>query len=106
MLQNMWCLLGTTGVVIELVFLPVMSSRQCEEDGRVKVAAHAHQAIRRAVTGEDASPSSWCSWYWAQGICTHSWRSEERRAGKEVVSTCRSRGSPYQSKKHETKKKT
>ncbi|HEY9571598.1 MAG TPA: 1-acyl-sn-glycerol-3-phosphate acyltransferase [Pusillimonas sp.] len=57
MLQNMWCLLGTTGVVIELVFLPVMSSRQCEEDGRVKVAAHAHQAIRRAVTGEDASPS-------------------------------------------------
>src|SRR3546814_11875298 len=28
-------------------------------------------------------------------------RSEERRVGKECVSTCRSRGSPY----HETKKK-
>src|SRR3546814_11959711 len=31
-------------------------------------------------------------------------RSEERRVGKECVSTCRSRGSPYQSKK-KTKKK-
>src|SRR3546814_11634697 len=26
---------------------------------------------------------------------THSWRSEERRVGKECVSTCRSRWSPY-----------
>src|SRR3546814_12365784 len=28
----------------------------------------------------------------AQGPC---WRSEERRVGKECVSSCRSRGSPY-----------
>src|SRR3546814_13271372 len=28
-------------------------------------------------------------------------RSEERRVGKECVSTCRSRWSPYHSKKHE-----
>src|SRR3546814_18808673 len=29
----------------------------------------------------------------------HAWRSEERRVGKECVSTCRSRWSPYHSKK-------
>src|SRR3546814_12898710 len=31
-------------------------------------------------------------------------RSEERRVGKECVSTCRSRWSPYHSKKTQTKK--
>src|SRR3546814_11130941 len=31
-------------------------------------------------------------------------RSEERRVGKECVSTCRSRGSPYNSKKKKKKK--
>src|SRR3546814_19685355 len=29
------------------------------------------------------------------------WRSEERRVGKECVRTCRSRWSPYHSKKHQ-----
>src|SRR3546814_13726552 len=33
-------------------------------------------------------------------------RSEERRVGKECVSTCRSRWSPTHSKKHTTKKHT
>src|SRR3546814_16412549 len=34
-------------------------------------------------------------------------RSEERRVGKECVSTCRSRGSPYhKNKKHRNQKKT
>src|SRR3546814_11548293 len=32
-------------------------------------------------------------------------RSEERRVGKECVSTCRSRWSPYQSKKNKSMKK-
>src|SRR3546814_9960647 len=32
-------------------------------------------------------------------------RSEERRVGKECVSTCRSRGSPYHSKKKQRKTK-
>src|SRR3546814_19118211 len=32
-------------------------------------------------------------------------RSEERRVGKECVSTCRSRWSPYKSKNNKTKKK-
>src|SRR3546814_5728400 len=31
--------------------------------------------------------------------CEEAHRSEERRVGKECVSTCRSRGSPYHSKK-------
>src|SRR3546814_16780905 len=31
---------------------------------------------------------------------THKWRSEERRVGKECVSTCRSRWSPYTLKKN------
>lgn len=51
LMQNLWRLLGTTGVVVELVFLPVMSSAYCEEEGRAKVAAAAHRAIRRAVIG-------------------------------------------------------
>src|SRR3546814_16118364 len=33
-------------------------------------------------------------------------RSEERRVGKECVSTCRSRWAPYRKKKKKTKQKT
>src|SRR3546814_15286906 len=36
-------------------------------------------------------------WSWDYG--SHPMRSEERRVGKECVSTCRSRWSPYHSKK-------
>src|SRR3546814_16710958 len=39
------------------------------------------------------------------GITEHLVRSEERRVGKECVSTCRSRWSPYHSKKKNTKTK-
>src|SRR3546814_13250418 len=35
---------------------------------------------------------------WIEGLA----RSEERRVGKECVSTCRSRWSPYHSKKNDT----
>ena len=49
LLQNMWRLLGTTGVVIELEFLAVMSGDYCAEHGRSKVAAHAHHAVRQAI---------------------------------------------------------
>jgi 1-acyl-sn-glycerol-3-phosphate acyltransferase len=49
LIQNLWCLLGTTGVAVEIVFLAVMSSERCVEEGRAKVAAHAHRAIRSAV---------------------------------------------------------
>lgn len=49
LVQNLWCLLGTTGVTVELVFLPIMHSQRCTEEGRSKVASHAHHAIRHAV---------------------------------------------------------
>src|SRR3546814_19634223 len=35
-------------------------------------------------------------------VCRHARRSEERRVGKECVSTCRSRWSPYNYKKKQT----
>src|SRR3546814_13406260 len=38
------------------------------------------------------------------GVAFRIMRSEERRVGKECVSTCRSRGSPYQYKKKTTEK--
>src|SRR3546814_17709144 len=39
---------------------------------------------------------------WPYGYSRYSLRSEERRVGKECVSTCRSRWSPYHSKKKNT----
>src|SRR3546814_15516511 len=41
---------------------------------------------------------------WTRASCRH--RSEERRVGKECVSTCRSRWSPYHYKKKRKKKKS
>lgn len=52
LLQNLWCLLGTTGVEIELVFLPAMPSEACEQAGRSHVASRAHHLIRQAVVGK------------------------------------------------------
>lgn len=49
LLQNLWCLLGTTGVMVELEFLPVMTNGFCKEHGRSTASAHAHHAIRAAV---------------------------------------------------------
>src|SRR3546814_12401671 len=45
---------------------------------------------------------SWASslWFDSQRLLTGGRRSEERRVGKECVSTCRSRWSPYHSKKN------
>src|SRR3546814_2058660 len=45
------------------------------------------------VTGRDVTPEAFASVY----------RSEERRVGKECVSTCRSRWSPYHYKKNTTR---
>ncbi|PLC54781.1 1-acyl-sn-glycerol-3-phosphate acyltransferase [Pollutimonas nitritireducens] len=49
LLRNMWRLLGTTGVSIELEFLAVMSGDYCAQHGRNKVSAHAHHVIRQAI---------------------------------------------------------
>src|SRR3546814_14005893 len=43
-------------------------------------------------------------WRWHTTASTTSRRSEERRVGKECVSTCRSRWSPYHSKKTQKRK--
>src|SRR3546814_19473438 len=55
-----------------------------------------------------ASPTSWrrrslrTLTYWSASRCTA--RSEERRVGKECVSKCRSRWSPYHQKKTKMRK--
>lgn len=51
LIQNLWRLLGTTGVVVDVVFQPVMGADYCQEQGRAKVASHAHHSIRKAVMG-------------------------------------------------------
>src|SRR3546814_11926750 len=57
----------------------------------------------RVVRGSLSSkPKRSAAWVWdvyrkveKLGLLHASWRSEERRVGKECVSTCRSRWSPY-----------
>lgn len=49
LLQNMWLLLGTTAAVVEIVFLPAMSSTYCQDLGRSGVAKQARSAIRSVV---------------------------------------------------------
>ncbi|MGB6104768.1 MAG: lysophospholipid acyltransferase family protein [Pusillimonas sp.] len=53
LMQNLWCLLGTTGVEVELVFLAMMPSEACEQAGRSHVAARAHHLVRQAVVKKD-----------------------------------------------------
>ena len=50
LLQNVWRLLGATGVSVEAVFLPAQPHAECLRLGRSKTAALSRQAIRRAVT--------------------------------------------------------
>src|SRR3546814_2101588 len=52
LLQNLWYLLGTTGVVVEAVFLEAMPAQACEQMGRSQVAARAHHEIGRASCRE------------------------------------------------------
>lgn len=57
LLQNLWCLLGTTGVRVEAEFLPVLSNAVCRELGRSKTASHTHHVIRGAVKIGGHKPS-------------------------------------------------
>ncbi|MFT0544783.1 lysophospholipid acyltransferase family protein [Allopusillimonas ginsengisoli] len=57
MVQNIWRLLSTTGVAVEAVFLPVMPHADCFQQGRSHAAAHARQAIRKAVIAQAQSTS-------------------------------------------------
>lgn len=57
LVQNLCVLLSTTGVMVEVDFLPVIPAQQCGELGRVKVSAHAHELIAKAVRMKPASPA-------------------------------------------------
>src|SRR3546814_11384018 len=75
-------------------------------DGLQTRSARARQASRRSwpfslSAGETSIFADHrCGWQAAE---TKEGRSEERRVGKECVSTCRSRWSPYHYKKKRTK---
>src|SRR3546814_13756454 len=68
------------------------------------------QSDRRLLASFSLARSSavdWRRWENRETIfsCTSSDRSEERRVGKECVSTCRSRCAPYHSKKKRNEKR-
>ena len=52
LVQNLWRLLGTTGVCVELVFLTVLPGEECRGAGRARVASHAHRLVRHAVVAK------------------------------------------------------
>ncbi|UOD50190.1 lysophospholipid acyltransferase family protein [Orrella daihaiensis] len=49
LLQNLWRLLGTTGVSVELVFLPLIGTPDQAKPPRAELASHARQSIREVV---------------------------------------------------------
>src|SRR3546814_16891306 len=66
------------------------------------------EAVRAAEAGQDTSGGRWARRAWSSRVSfgkrssarAASSRSEERRVGKECVSPCSSRWSPYHSKKN------
>src|SRR3546814_20615250 len=88
------------------------SSDVCSSDLKRKSPSRSHRlavlARRPGVarnpaleTSAEAVPT-WPFCLDPPGIPANRWRSEERRVGKECVSKCRSRGSPYHYKKKRT----
>jgi len=61
LVANMWQLLGTTGMCVELVFLPPYPAAQCQELGRHGIAAMTQQAVMAVVKAD-----STCSYAIAQ----------------------------------------
>lgn len=49
LVENAWQLLGTTGVRVDVEFLPVIGGRENVDASRRKVSAQAHRAISQAV---------------------------------------------------------
>src|SRR3546814_20206591 len=68
---------------------------QCQALERAGEQTGDEQVAQPAVVGRYHVPGCFAAVAFAQ----HGSRSEERRVGKEWVSTCRSRWSPYHSKK-------
>src|SRR3546814_17266149 len=59
-----------------------------------RVSEYLHDIVRQVLKPGGGPVKTWPTLY----------RSEERRVGKECVSTCRSRWSPYHLKKNENRK--
>ncbi|OWT58209.1 lysophospholipid acyltransferase family protein [Candidimonas nitroreducens] len=53
LIQNLWCLLGATGVEVEADFLAPLRNEDCRARGRASTAAQVHRAIRAAVVAEE-----------------------------------------------------
>src|SRR3546814_14883585 len=76
------------------------------DDPLYQQVGHAHLIAKPGVAVTEGDLSNWCRERMAnykvpKKIYLH--RSEERRVGKECVSTCRSRWSPYHYKKKNQK---
>src|SRR3546814_11486455 len=75
----------------------LFAGKLAEGAGAGVAQAHAGHAVHRAVAAEDIVDHRVPA-HLALGVPEQPVRSEERRVGKECVSTCRSRWSPYHSK--------
>jgi len=51
LVANLWRLLGTRGIKVELEFLPPLSATQCQALGRHRIAAQSQHTIRQALAG-------------------------------------------------------
>src|SRR3546814_18778525 len=79
-----------------------MAMRICEENQGFKVM---EAALRAATGNEKGAAPVWNDRGQRKNTkFDHPFRSEERRVGKECVSTCRSRWSTYHSNKNKTQK--
>ena len=67
----------------------VVSAQTCNSGGELRASCEGHANSNRAAIVADFRSLS------ADENFAHSCRSEERRVGKECVSLCRSRWSPY-----------
>src|SRR3546814_5414171 len=69
------------------------SSDVCSSDLQIPAGGprQPHGGCCAAQREQAPSPRELC----LAGVCINAYRSEERRVGKECVSTCRSRWSPY-----------
>src|SRR3546814_11278715 len=78
---------------ITLAWMHTVEKTRWEEDYLASTAGVAITEARIEAIGAGMEPP-------ASAIREGRWRSEERRVGKECVSTCRSRWSPYHYKKN------
>src|SRR3546814_19793280 len=77
----------------------VCSSDLCWSAKRARTSSGPAVCVSRETSVSTSTPSCVCSSMSSRVSSTRS-SSEERRVGKECVSTCRSRWSPYPSKKN------